>query len=125
MLLHLVERFRKGPFQLQGFLDFIAAHVRIFPILEKARTLMLVKELGDRGYVCLPVLRKSFEVCKNSRDARLGEEHDRVVNIFVKIGVENALIHEMQPRADIEKDPAKIVELERRKDKRIGLHGGL
>src|SRR5215472_8262262 len=94
--LHLIEHFREGILQLQGLPDFIGAHVRIFPVFEKAGTLMFTKELDDRRHVRFPVLWPAFEVCKNRSDAGLVEELDRILDVLIKVGVEDALIHEVQ-----------------------------
>ena len=68
------------------------------------------------GQVRLPVLRPTFEVDEHRGDAGLDEQRHRVLEIFVEIGVEDALIHEVHARADIEQHPAEVVQLQRRQD---------
>jgi hypothetical protein len=49
--LHLIEHCRERSFQLESLLDFVGAHVGIFALFEKARTLVAAKELHDRRCV--------------------------------------------------------------------------
>ena len=50
------------------------------------------------------------------------EKRYGILDIFVEIGVEDALIHEVQTRADIEQDPTEIVKPQRREHGRVALH---
>ena len=79
---------------------------------------MLAKELGDSCNVRLPVFRSSAEIHKDCSDARRDEKRDYVLKIFVKIGIKDALIHELQSRSDVEQNPAEIVQLQWRENGR-------
>ena len=63
--LHLVEHFRKSLFEPQRLLDFLGCDIRIFPVLQKTRTLMITNELDERRQIGLPVCWKSLQVFKN------------------------------------------------------------
>src|SRR4051794_20740254 len=100
--LHLVKHFRKGLLELQGLLDLVCRDVRILAIFQEAGTLMLANELDERRHIGLPVLRKAFQVLEYGRDATLGEQRHCVVGIFVELGIEDALVHEVGILADVE-----------------------
>ena len=63
---------------------------------------MLAEKFDDCRQICLPVVRPSFKIHEHGGDAGLDEQGDCVLEVFVKIGIEDALIHEMQSRSDIE-----------------------
>src|SRR5690349_5716320 len=111
--LHLVERFRKRFLQLEGFLDLISRDIRILPVFKEARAVMFANKFDECRHVRLPVLRKSFEVLENRVYAKCGEQRYRVIDIFIEINVEDALVHEVLVLAYIEQDPAQVVELQR------------
>ena len=67
--LHLVEHFRKGFFESQGFLDLVGRDVWILPVFQETGTLMVTNELDKRRHIGLPVLGKAFQVLEGGRDA--------------------------------------------------------
>ena len=77
---------------------------------------MFAEEFDDRGCVRLPVLGEAFKIGEDGGDSCFDEESDGVFEIFVEVGVEDSLIHEVKARADVEENPAKIVKLQRRED---------
>ena len=82
---------------------------------------MRAEEFDDCVEVRLPVLRPPFKVCEHRGDAGFDEEGHCIFEVFIEVGVEDALIHEVKPRADVEQDPAEIMELERSENVRIAL----
>ena len=75
---------------------------------------MIPKELDDGLEVGTPVLGPAFEVHEHGGEPGRVEQRDRVFEILVEVGVEDALVHEVEPRADVEQDPSQVVQLERR-----------
>ena len=75
---------------------------------------MLADELDERRRVRLPVLGKPFELLEDRIDARSLEQLNGVLGVLVEIGVEDALVHEVRVRADVEEHPAQVMELQRR-----------
>src|SRR5262249_2006589 len=121
-LLHLVEHVGKRRLERECLFDLISAYVGILAIFQEARKLMLAKKLGNRGQVRPPVLRPSFQVCENRGDASLVENRECVLDVFIEIGVKDALIHEVQPRTNVEQDPAEVMKLEGCENGRVSLH---
>src|SRR6185369_16855391 len=70
-LLHLVEHVREGGLDLEGLLDFVSAHIRIFPVFQETRALVLAYEPDEGRSIGLPVLGEPLEVFKYSPDAEL------------------------------------------------------
>src|SRR5262249_35937731 len=120
--LHLVEHVGKRRLQLERLLDLFGGDKGVLPVFQEARALVFAKELADGGQVRLPVLQPSLELEECRRYARLGEEGHRILEVLVEIGVEDALVHEVETRADVEEDPAEIVKSQRSEDRRIGFY---
>src|SRR5256886_13638252 len=118
-LLHLIEHLRQGVFDSQRLLDFVGGDIRILPVLDEARTLVVADELDERFRICFPIRWKPFEVFEDCVDSGFCEERNRVLSIFIEIRVEDSLIHE--PRVVVEEHPAEVVELEGREHVRITL----
>ena len=74
ILLHLIEHLGQGVLDPQGLLDFVGGDIRILPVFDKARALVVPDELDERFRVGLPVHRKPFEVLEDRVDARFSEE---------------------------------------------------
>src|SRR5215217_3845563 len=72
-LLQLIEHCGKCVLQIQGFLDFIGADVRILAVLQKTLALMLANELHESFGIGLPVHRKALEVLEDCAHARGAE----------------------------------------------------
>lgn len=62
---------------------------------------MFAEEPDNGGYVRLPVLGPAFEIGEDGRDTRFDEQSDCVFEIFVEVGIEDALVHEVKTGADI------------------------
>jgi hypothetical protein len=90
--LHLIEHLRECGFQLQRLLDFVGAHIRIFPVFKKAWAPMISHELYECGRVGLPVCREAFEVLEHGVQAGCAEQRDRVLSVLVEIGVEDGAV---------------------------------
>jgi hypothetical protein len=90
LLLHLIEHFRKRVPDLNSLHNLDARDIRIFRVFHERRRLMFAGELGECSRVFSPIFRKSFQLFEHGGDSRLLEQHHRVVDVFVKVGVENA-----------------------------------
>src|SRR5262249_43174592 len=121
--LHLVERFRECLLQPERFFDLIGCHVRILSVFQEARALVIANKLNERRHVRLPVRWKSFEVLKDRVYTRFREQRDGIVSVLVEIGIEDALVHEERLLADIEQDPAQVMELQGGKNVGVALQG--
>src|SRR6185369_5028198 len=111
-LLHLVEHVGEGGLDLEGLLDFVGAHIGIFPVFQKAWALVLAYELHKCRSIRLPVLGKPLEVFKDRPKAGLREKAHGIFGVLVEVGVEDALIHEVGLVFDVEEQPAQVVQLE-------------
>src|SRR5947209_17132292 len=120
--LHLVEHVREGRLELECFLDFVGTHVGILTVFQEAWALMLANKLDERRSIRLPVRRKALEVFEDGVDAVLREEGHSILGVFVKVGVEDALIHEVGLSLDREEHPAQVVQLEHGKTVRLACH---
>ena len=110
VVLHLVEHVGEGRLQPQRLLDLIGRHVRVLAVLQEARDLVLADELDERLRVLLPILGEPFEIGEDGRDAGRAEQGDRVLGVLVEVGVEDALVLEVQAGADVEQLPAQVVQ---------------
>src|SRR5262245_46452695 len=94
LLLQLVEHLRQGVFDSQRLLNFIGGDIRILPVLDEARALVVADELDERFRVCFPIRGKPFEVFEDRIDSGLCKKRDRVLSVFIEIRIEDSLIHE-------------------------------
>src|SRR5262249_53042240 len=67
-------------------------------------------ELDEGLRVFLPILWEPFEIGEHGRDPGLAEQLDGVLGVLVEVGVEDALVLEMQARADVEQLPPEVVQ---------------
>src|SRR5271170_1941008 len=104
-LLHLIKHIGERRLQLEGLFDLVGAHIWVFSVFEKARTLMLADELDERGHVGFPILGESLKVFKHRIDSGRLEESHSVFGIFVEVGIKNALVHEIGLLVDIKENP--------------------
>src|SRR4051812_17193644 len=88
-LLHLVEGFGKGVLQPERLLNLVGRYVRIFPIFEKARAVMVPNKLDEGWHIRLPVLRKSFQVLEDRVDSALRKQSDCVIRVLVEFRVKD------------------------------------
>src|SRR5437763_4833115 len=96
--------------------------MRIFSIFQEAWSLVIAKELDHGWQVCPPVFGPALQIYEDGYDAGLVEKRDGVLKILVEIGIEDALIHEVQTGADIEQDPTEIMKAQRREQVWVTLH---
>src|SRR4029077_10063114 len=120
--LHLVKHARESRFELECLLDFVGTGIRILAVFEEARALMFTNELDERWCIRLPVRRKALEVFKDRSDAEIREEAHRVLCVFVEVGVEDALIHEVGLPFYGEENPAQVMQLEYRETVGLSCH---
>src|SRR5689334_18202946 len=78
-LLHLLQHLGERSLDLQSLLDLVARDIGVLAVLEETRTLMVAKELDERGGVRFPVHRKALEILEGGVDAGLSEKHDCVL----------------------------------------------
>src|SRR5262249_11540856 len=57
-----------------------------------------------------PIFWKPLEVFKDRGDASFPKKRDGILGIFVEIGIEDALIHEVRLTFDVEEHPTEIVQ---------------
>jgi hypothetical protein len=63
---------------------------------------VFANEPDECGSVCFPVFGKAFEIFKDCVETVFREERDSVFGVFVEVGVEDALIHEVCVFTDVE-----------------------
>src|SRR5436305_6508741 len=112
-LLHQVEHFGKLRFELQTLLNFVCCCIGILTVFQKARTLVFAKEVDECWYVRLPVLGKAFKVLEDCVYSDLFKQGYGIFSVLVKICIEDALVHEVRVRSNIEENLSQIVRLER------------
>src|SRR5215213_7337393 len=93
--LHLIKHGRKCTFHSKRLLYFVRTDIRIFAILQEAWPLVIPKKLDDGHCVCAPIFGPAFQIHKYGRDTGRVEKRYSVLNIFVEISIEDALIHEV------------------------------
>ena len=82
---------------------------------------MVAEELDHRREIGPPIVGPPFQVNEDGGDAGLDEKRDGILQIFVEIRIENALVHEVGVALDREEHPAQVVQLEHREC--VGLAG--
>src|ERR1044072_6658636 len=65
-LLHQIEHSGKSRLEFQCLFDLICGDIGIFPVFQRAQALMFTHEPNKCWSICLPVLRKAFEVLKDT-----------------------------------------------------------
>src|SRR5260370_28245790 len=80
---------------------------------------MVTKELNHSRKICFPIVRPALQVHEYRGDAGFQEECYGIFKVFVEIGIEDALVHEMRSRTDVKNNPAKVMQSERRKHIRL------
>src|SRR5436853_2720325 len=93
--LQLIEHLRKRVLDRQGFLYFVGAEKRILAVFQKARALVIADELYEGHRIGLPIHREAFEIFKDCSDASRTEERYGILCVLIKVGIEDALIHEV------------------------------
>src|SRR5213080_1203237 len=121
--LHLVEHVRECRLEHERFLDFVCAHIGVFAVFQKARTLMLADELYECRSIGLPVRREAFEVFEDGLEPGRREQSHGILGVLVKVRIEDALIHEIGVPFDREEHPAQVVQLEHSETIGLGRDG--
>src|SRR6478736_7113430 len=117
--LHLVEHVREGRLELQGLLDLVRTHERIFAIFKEARAMMVTDELDECRGVRFPIFRKALQILENGAETGCRKDANRILGIFVEVGVENAHVLEIGFPLDVEKVPSEVMQLEHSEDVRL------
>ena len=86
----------------QCLLDLVGCRISIFPVFQEVWALVLAYKPDEGWDVRLPVCGKTFEIGENGIDPVFSKERDRVLGLFIEIGIKDALIHEISVIADIE-----------------------
>src|SRR6478736_8765133 len=120
--LHLVEHVREGRLELQGLLDLVRTHERIFAIFKEARAMMVTDELDECRGVRFPIFRKTLQIIENGVETGCRKDANRILGIFVEVGVEYAHILEIGFPLDVEKVPSEVMQLEHGEDIRLTSH---
>src|SRR5688572_21840133 len=117
--LHLVEGFGERGLEPERLLDLFGRDIGIFAVLEEARAMVIAHELDEALWVCIPVLRESFEILEDRDQARRAKEGYCVLGVLVEVGVEDTDVLEIGVALDLEEIPAQVVQLERRERIRL------
>src|SRR6185503_16690914 len=94
----------------------------VFAILEEARALMLADELDKCRGVRLPILRKALQILENGAETGCRKNCDRILRVFVEVGVEDAHVLEVSIPLDLEEIPSEVMQLEHGEDVRLTGH---
>src|SRR5262249_49383379 len=116
---------RQRCFHLKGLLYLVSTDERILAIFQKTWALMLAHEFCEGRGVRFPVRRKALKIFKDGVDAGLLEKSDCVFSIFVKVRIENSLIHKVRVAANIEENPSQVMKPERGQNEWIAGYRGL
>jgi len=98
-------------FGLERFLDFVRTYVWILAVFEEDRTLMVTDEFGERRRTDLPILWQANKVLKDRHGHECGKEGHRIPGVFVEVGVEDTLIHEVELPFDRKEHAAWVMQL--------------
>src|SRR4029077_10976668 len=93
--------------------------------IPETRTLVLAHKFYERRSVGLPIHRETFQILERGADPETGEQGNGIFGIFVKVSVENPLIHEIRFATDVKEDPSEVVKSERGESGRIASYGVL
>ena len=86
---------------------------------------MIAYEFNECRRVGLPIHRETFQIFERGADPETGEQGNGIFGIFVKVSVENPLIHEICFATDVKQDPSQVVKSERGESGRIAGYGVL
>src|SRR6476646_3504845 len=85
--------------------------------------MMVTDELNKCRGVRFPIFRKTLEILKNSVETGSRKDANRLLGIFVEVGVENAHVLEIGFPIDVEKVPSEVMQLEHGENVRLTSHG--
>ena len=123
--MHLIKHCGQRCFHSKRLLYFVSTDERILTIFQEAWALMFAHKFDECGSVGLPIHRETFQIFERGTDPETGEQGNGIFGIFVKISVENPLIHEIRFATDVKEDPSQVVKSERGESERIGGYGVL
>src|SRR3954451_1350365 len=119
LLLHLVEHPAECCLHAKCLLDLVRCCIRIFPVFQKAWTLVLTDEFDEGRRIRFPVHGKTLKILEHRVDPGLREKSYCILRVLIEVGIEYALIHEVSVAADVEEYPAQIMQLQRREESRV------
>src|ERR1700720_1725788 len=85
--------------------------------------MMVTDELDECRGVRFPIFRKALQIFENGDETGGRKQANRILGIFVEVGVENAHVLEIGFSPDIEKVPSEVMQLENGEDVRLTSHG--
>src|SRR5215212_5181091 len=83
LLLHLVEHPSERRLDAQRFLDLVRCCIRIFPVFQKARTLVITDEFNESWCVRFPVHRKTLKILEHRVDTGLRKKSYRILGVLI------------------------------------------
>ena len=84
---------------------------------------MLAADWIDAGALLFQSAGESFKVFEDEYSPQSSENRHRILGVFVEVGIEDALIHEIGLAFDREEQPAEIVQLEYGENVGLSGHG--
>src|SRR4026208_2473861 len=98
----MVEHVREGCLELQSFLYLIRAHEGILAIFKEARALMLSDKLDQCRGVRRSIRRHALQILEDGGETGCRKNCDRILRVFVEVGVEDAHVLEVSVPLDLE-----------------------
>ena len=77
----------------------------------------------NAGALVFQSFGKALQILENGVETGCREDADRILGVFVEVGVEDAHVHEVGFALDVEKDPAEVMQLQHGEDVRLTGHG--
>src|SRR6266536_4554972 len=85
--------------------------------------MMVTDELDECRGVRFPIFWKALQIFENGVETGCRKDGNRILGIFVEVGVKNAHVLEIGFPIDIEKVPSEVMQLEHGEDVRLTSHG--
>src|SRR6266536_6257898 len=85
--------------------------------------MMVTDELDECRGVRFPIFWKALQIFENGVETGCRKDGNRILGIFVEVGVENAHVLEIGFPIDIEKVPSEVMQLEHGEEVRLTSHG--
>src|SRR5215217_9523553 len=80
---------------------------------------MITHKLYESWRIGFPIHRKPFQILEHGGEPRGAKNRNGIFGVFVKIGVEIPLIHEVGFATDVKENPSKVMEFERSENRGI------
>src|SRR6266536_295049 len=85
--------------------------------------MMVADELDECGGVCFPIFRKALQIFENGIETRCRKDANRILSIFVEVGVKNAHVLKVGFPLDVKKIPSEVMQFEHGEDVRLTGYG--